>query len=288
MNIQQCSKSLVPSFDYSGNDAYSNNSSSSSSSSSRSSNGNSARITGSVNNTSNNICEPVTNQTLKTEFHEPLLKRPRYNSDHHTSSMKSTSNKANPGDSGNKTDVIVSNASVSTKIQYPFNCILCGVELYNNMENITHECEFEQKHQCQVCHKKFKLQSDLDIHARVHTDVKKPYLCDFCPQSFSTKTAYRVHVRKHTNERPFACPDPNCNATFKQKWHMLRHQRTHTGARPFVCSICDRSFAQKSSCIRHVRGIHGMAANAAKGILHSPVVQVLDTGTTRSTALDGA
>ena len=150
-----------------------------------------------------------------------------------------------------------SDAPVDTvdPILYPCDCVVCGVELHNNMDNINHQCEQERKYECEVCKKRFKRRTHLDIHARIHSGLK-PYPCNFCPQRFPTKTAHRVHVRKHTGERPFVCPVPGCNSSFKQKMHMLRHQRTHTGSRPFVCEICGRAFAQKSSLTRHVRGVH--------------------------------
>ena len=162
--------------------------------------------------------------------------------------------------STSSSSLISSSSPTFQAIVYPCECVVCGVELINNMDNIDHKCEQDRKHQCKICKKRFKRRTHLDIHARIHSGVK-PHPCEYCEQRFPTKTAYRVHLRKHTNERPFVCPHKGCFADFKQKMHMLRHQRTHTGSKPFSCPICKRAFAQKSSCIRHVRAIHEAVEN---------------------------
>ena len=61
--------------------------------------------------------------------------------------------------------------------------------------------------------KKFKINSDLTSHRRVHSD-----------------------------EKPFACPD--CDEKFKRSSEMNVHRRTiHTGEMPtYVCHECEKKF----------------------------------------------
>ena len=40
------------------------------------------------------------------------------------------------------------------------------------MDNIDHKCEQDRKHQCEICKKRFKRRTHLDIHARIHSGVK--------------------------------------------------------------------------------------------------------------------
>jgi uncharacterized Zn-finger protein len=150
---------------------------------------------------------------------EPVLKRPRKSES--SSSSKSSNSSNSPRDKKN------------VAIQYPCDCVICGVKLVSNMDNINHQCRQNRK----------SIQS---------------FSCQHCSKQFANRITFRAHVKTHKNlnARPFACPIPNCKARFKQKMHMLRHQRTHTGDRPFSCTLCGRWFGQKSSCIRHLRGVH--------------------------------
>ena len=259
-----------------------------------------------------NIEMSQSQSVLQPERYESSSKRPRFSrrrsssgassSTHSVSSYNSTLQVTEPTQSSTRIEngvrdsklkvgprklSVVFSASSDTPvdlvdpIMYPCDCVVCGVELYNNMDNINHQCEQERKYECKVCKKRFKRRTHLDIHARIHSGLK-PYPCNFCPQRFPTKTAHRVHVRKHTGERPFVCPLPGCNSSFKQKMHMLRHQRTHTGSRPFVCEICGRAFAQKSSLTRHVRGVHVVEVTPQPFPLPSLVLVVQEEDSTCS------
>lgn len=47
------------------------------------------------------------------------------------------------------------------------------------------------------CHKRFRTQEDLDVHARRHRG-ERPFQCSDCEEGFSTKSELRTHQQKHT------------------------------------------------------------------------------------------
>ncbi|XP_037079309.1 zinc finger protein 771-like [Pollicipes pollicipes] len=61
----------------------------------------------------------------------------------------------------------------------------------------------------------------------------------------------KVHARVHTDERPFACPAPDCGKAFRQRVHLRRHVRCHDTVRHFSCPVCGRSFKFESNLQRH-------------------------------------
>jgi hypothetical protein len=53
------------------------------------------------------------------------------------------------------------------------------------------------------------------------------YSCSFCQKGFSRPSSLRIHIYSHTGERPFACPEENCNRKFSVQSNMRRHLKVH-------------------------------------------------------------
>lgn len=85
-----------------------------------------------------------------------------------------------------------------------------------------------------------------------HNVKNPPYVCEFCGQSFKKPAAFTFHVRSHTNELQ-KCPEPDCNATFRQVSNMKKHFKEVHGADkdPFACELCDATFALASNLRVH-------------------------------------
>lgn len=137
--------------------------------------------------------------------------------------------------------------------------------------------------QCQMCPAKFKINSDLKRHMRVHSG-EKPYKCEFCevrcamkgnlkshirikhsmentlkcPEcefQCGNKTSLRHHIRTHQPEQPVKCSE--CNYSCSNKAALKVHERIHCKDRPFKCEFCSFDTKQRSNLTTHVRKAHG-------------------------------
>ncbi|POI27632.1 hypothetical protein CIB84_008617 [Bambusicola thoracicus] len=137
--------------------------------------------------------------------------------------------------------------------------------------------------QCQMCPAKFKINSDLKRHMRVHSG-EKPYKCEYCevrcamkgnlkshirikhsmentlkcPEcefQCGNKTSLRHHIRTHQPEQPVKCSE--CSYSCSNKAALKVHERIHCKDRPFKCEFCSFDTKQRSNLTTHVRKAHG-------------------------------
>ena len=114
---------------------------------------------------------------------------------------------------------------------------------------------------CSICSKSFARKTHLDGHVNtVHGNVKRlsnPYTCVVCQKSLACDRNMARHMRIHRKERPYSCPQAQCEKHFYTKDSMEKHVRTvHQKLREFPCNICDKSFSDNYKLNRHVNVVH--------------------------------
>ncbi|XP_060914874.1 zinc finger protein 384a isoform X3 [Labrus mixtus] len=109
-----------------------------------------------------------------------------------------------------------------------------------------------KSYRCRMCALTFFSKSDMQIHAKSHTEAK-PHKCPHCSKSFANSSYLSQHIRIHSGAKPYSCT--YCQKTFRQLSHLQQHTRIHTGDRPYKCSHpgCEKAFTQLSNLQSHRR-----------------------------------
>ncbi|KAA0710063.1 Zinc finger protein [Triplophysa tibetana] len=112
-----------------------------------------------------------------------------------------------------------------------------------------------KSYRCRMCAVTFFSKSDMQIHAKSHTEAK-PHKCPHCSKSFANSSYLSQHIRIHSGAKPYTCS--YCQKTFRQLSHLQQHTRNHTEGKPHKCPHCSKSFANSSYLSQHIR-IHSGA-----------------------------
>ncbi|XP_048880996.1 zinc finger protein 384b isoform X1 [Brienomyrus brachyistius] len=133
-----------------------------------------------------------------------------------------------------------------------YRCRMCAVTFFSKSDMQIHaKSHTEAKpHKCPHCSKSFANSSYLAQHIRIHSGAK-PYTCSFCQKSFRQLSHLQQHTRNHTEAKPHKCP--HCSKSFANSSYLAQHIRIHTGVKPYTCSFCQKSFRQLSHLQQHNR-----------------------------------
>lgn len=139
------------------------------------------------------------------------------------------------------------------------NCRYSLRQRANRMAITSNSLVVEKPHVCGVCHRRFKISRDLNLHMRIHNGVK-PHICDDCGKQFTTISQLRSHHRTHTQELSYRC----CICDEKFVWlnTLKRHMRLHDQyASDYSCSVCLSSFISLGELESHML-VHDSGASS--------------------------
>ncbi|XP_036001733.1 zinc finger protein 384a isoform X5 [Fundulus heteroclitus] len=133
-----------------------------------------------------------------------------------------------------------------------YRCRMCAVTFFSKSDMQIHaKSHTEAKpHKCPHCSKSFANSSYLSQHIRIHSGAK-PYSCTYCQKTFRQLSHLQQHTRNHTEAKPHKCP--HCSKSFANSSYLSQHIRIHTGAKPYTCSYCQKTFRQLSHLQQHTR-----------------------------------
>uniref|UniRef100_A0A182RAT1 Zinc finger protein n=1 Tax=Anopheles funestus TaxID=62324 RepID=A0A182RAT1_ANOFN len=166
----------------------------------------------------------------------------------------------------------------------PFRCEVCDKTFHTNRTLLSHRsCHITGQHRCKLCGLVFNRKENLNRHIMLkHGEAT--IQCDLCPKKFKTVTVLNIHKLSHTGEKRFKCRTEGCdkryitacdrrrhemsvhtferphkcsfcNAAFIRKHQLTVHERRHTGDKPFVCPICGKDFVEAYPLRNHMRNV---------------------------------
>ncbi|XP_041868105.1 zinc finger protein 384a isoform X3 [Melanotaenia boesemani] len=134
-----------------------------------------------------------------------------------------------------------------------YRCRMCAVTFFSKSDMQIHaKSHTEAKpHKCPHCSKSFANSSYLSQHIRIHSGAK-PYTCTYCQKTFRQLSHLQQHTRIHTGDRPYKCNHPGCDKAFTQLSNLQSHRRQHNKDKPYKCHNCNRGYTDAASLEVHL------------------------------------
>ena len=112
---------------------------------------------------------------------------------------------------------------------------------------LEHNSDSHLDSNCNICNRKFRLNTDLDSHmAAQHSQ----YLCGICNKECASQSVLERHVFTHSKEKRFTCSV--CNKKYSSKSSLRIHMYSHTGEVKYICSVCGKIFTSKNILNNHM------------------------------------
>lgn len=145
----------------------------------------------------------------------------------------------------------------------PYGCEVCGKTFPSSTKLTNHKISHTdgKRFACKICGELFKYQGNLSHHRKNHLDFK--FRCSMCDREFPEKLRLKAHEKTHLpmdqREKPYPCPNTDCNRRFFSSGHAKHHDLVdHKHERPFPCPDpqCDLAFHSEQKQTYHYIAIH--------------------------------
>ncbi|XP_059099451.1 zinc finger protein-like [Tigriopus californicus] len=159
----------------------------------------------------------------------------------------------------------------------------------SNPESIGQTLALALLFQCRRCDREFKSGLELKSHFQNECDGPKtnppggPFQCHLCPQALFDEIDIALdHYKRQHEAHIYQCP--RCPILFKTntklKYHLNSHKAKTQELSPDeaglkTCDLCDQTFCNKETLLRHVARIHPEMARLKYKLLNCPVCEQL-------------
>lgn len=142
----------------------------------------------------------------------------------------------------------------------PFQCNQCDAKFKINSDLKRHSRVHsgEKPFKCDLCEYRCAMKANLKSHVQLKHGVAGSYSCTECDFRCSAKAALRHHSRQHRPAQPLQCSQ--CSYSCSSKGALKVHERVHSDERPFRCEHCSFTSKQRSNLLIHRRKCHGEKA----------------------------
>jgi KRAB domain-containing zinc finger protein len=158
----------------------------------------------------------------------------------------------------------------STHLLQEYKCQVCPVILssfcglvvhFKMMHPSSRPMEFNENDiKCEYCGTKFKTNSRVKLHLRIH---ERAYFCRICGRRYGENSSLTAHKLLHKNPVTHSCTC--CGRKFLSKKtverHILMHRQNPCNGTNFRCDICDKLCKSIGGLTTHKRKMHGDGAS---------------------------